>query len=222
MARTTRKSREQRKAERQLDLKTALVKRGKGHGGRREGAGRKPGPQTIAKRQLGIREVTDGIIREGYLPLRVMVGNMKHYMEEGLALEVKMQSALAEYAAMIVGDRKTKREERKRQLDQVERIVELFARASDNRMKGQKCASDAAPYLHPRLSNVDVNVNRGSVHPRDVKVDPNDEEQLVDNYLQLRSMPYEVPLATDEQGAPVEAELLPPEPEQETEDAQAS
>ena len=47
------------------------------HGGKRKGAGRKPG--SLNKRTVALRDISDEALFAGLLPLQVMLQNMRFY-----------------------------------------------------------------------------------------------------------------------------------------------
>lgn len=95
------------------DLKS-IKSRKPGSGGKRRGAGRKPGSATVRT-----REVANKVAAEGVTPLEVMVGTMRALWEEAHSGDV---------------------------VDQQKAIA------------ASQIAKDAAPYIHPRLSNIEANV----------------------------------------------------------------
>jgi len=70
-----------------------------------------------------------------------MIDNMVFYSEKARQLEEGLTETLIENA-------------RKFKPSQFIKVLELFGKVSDNRMKSQKCAIAAAPYLHERLGRV--------------------------------------------------------------------
>lgn len=102
---------------------------------RKPGAGRKPG--SISVRTKFIRAASDEAIRAGAIPLEVMLDNMRFYHEEAQRLLNMFLEANA-----------------KKKLN--ENHIELLAKLYDYRNHSQKCAADAAVYVHPRLSAVSV------------------------------------------------------------------
>lgn len=144
-------------------------------GGYRPNAGGKPGPRGIAKRLMGVREITMDIIKSGKVPLRVMINNMIFYDEKAVSLEEQFADALADNAKTF-------------KPEQFLKAMEIFSQLSDARMKAQKCACDAAPFLHPRLSAVDMQITKREA-PRDIKPDA-DVEKYREDFRQLRSAPF--------------------------------
>lgn len=94
------------------------------HGGARKGAGRKKGSQT--KRTQEIIAVASA---QGISPLEVMLDNMRFAHAQAAELLTKVATGNEPLDANL------------------EDILKL-------RSVAQSCASDAAPYLHPRLANV--------------------------------------------------------------------
>lgn len=98
-----------------------------GRGGKREGAGRKLGATTTKT-----RAIADRALRDGISPLEVMLDNMR---------KAAVEARRAEKDAARSG--------------KPEEVVQLTKSATDYRMTAQACAKDAAPYVHPRLANVE-------------------------------------------------------------------
>lgn len=88
-------------------------KKSTGKGGKREGAGRKPGSANVKSREIANKAASEGIT-----PLEVMLQAMRFHM---------------------------------RKFDEFEDVDSL----------GAACvaAKDAAPYIHPRLSSVEMDAN---------------------------------------------------------------
>lgn len=150
-----------------------LAKDGTHRGGTRIGAGRPPA--SIAKRLAGIREITMDIIKSGKVPLRVMINNMVFYDEKAVHLEEMLADALADNSKRFSEEGFLK-------------AMELFAKLGDTRMMAQKCACDSAPFLHPRLSAVDMQITKRDA-PRDLK-DDEQTETYREDFRKLRSAPF--------------------------------
>jgi hypothetical protein len=116
--------------------KTRFVKMANGHGGRREGAGGKKG--MVKKRTLALRAIADEALLSGTSPLDVMLKNMRFYHEEADRL-----------LASILGDVSGKKKK-------PEALIEALAKLTSFRMSAQKCAVDAAPFVHATLKSVTV------------------------------------------------------------------
>lgn len=144
-----------RPATKSVTKATAPVEKTGRRGGPRLNAGRKPG--SVAKRLMGVREITGDIIRQGKVPLRVMINNMLYYDEQAVYLEEQFSEAMADHVKSFSEKGFIK-------------ALELLAQVSDARMKSQKCAVDAAPFLHPRLSQISMDVTRVDT-PRDLAPD---------------------------------------------------
>ena len=56
------------------------------HGGKRNGAGRKPG--SLNKRTVALRAISDEALFAGLLPLQVMLQNMRFYDNEVRRLKI--------------------------------------------------------------------------------------------------------------------------------------
>jgi hypothetical protein len=109
------------------------------HGGKREGAGRKPG--SLATRT---REVAERALAEGKAPLEVMLDNMRHFQQVALDAEATLEGLTAEE---ITGTEMTPDEQFKHLLAQVKK-------AAGFRIMAHECARDAAGYMHAKLTAI--------------------------------------------------------------------
>jgi hypothetical protein len=120
-------------------------------GGKRPGAGRKPGAATKKTREIANRVIRGEPIEPSAeakagvpnTPLEVMLANMRHAFAVALDAE-KILGALS--PADLVGD--DPQEQFKFLLAEVKKTVDL-------RQVAQECARDAAPFVHARLAPVD-------------------------------------------------------------------
>lgn len=112
-----------------------------GRGGRRAGAGRKPGTVTTKT-----REIAEAAAREGITPLEVMIDNMRFAYEQAQMAESDAVISSDVLDLIRSGDHEGAREV----------MVRLVQKELDYRMRAQECAKDAAPYIHPRLATVTV------------------------------------------------------------------
>lgn len=103
-------------------------------GGKRPGAGRKPGTVSEATRRR--KEVAQQALSEGVSPLDVMLTTMRTLWDQAT--------------------------------DEAGRVVNL-----GKAMQANIVAKDAAPFLHPKLSSVDANVDLGGVT---LNITPDDAE----------------------------------------------
>jgi hypothetical protein len=108
-------------------------------GGKREGAGRKAGGKN--KRTLAAEELRTRILDEGESPLEVMIGNMRTAQRRygTLATELEHFSTGPDADA-----------------DRVKVLADLHKEVRALMMAAHECAKDAAPYLHPKLANIEV------------------------------------------------------------------
>ena len=106
------------------------------NGGRRPGAGRKPGGLT-----LKTREIREQAVAEGITPLEVMLKNMRHYDQAQEAMSAHLTKMLPEVSAMDNPELFTE-------------FVKLVGKVLAFREKAQECAVDAAPYIHPRFASI--------------------------------------------------------------------
>jgi hypothetical protein len=94
-------------------------------GGKRPGAGRKPGAKT--KR---VQEIAAKAAAEGVSPLEVMLENMRFARDQAAELLSKM-------------------------LGTGEADVDALKTLLSLRQVSQDCAKDAAPYIHPKLASIE-------------------------------------------------------------------
>lgn len=148
-------------------------------GGKQEGAGRPAG--ALSRRTRMLNKVTDRHIRGKRLPLDVMIENMIHYQDDA-------RGAQAELAEVFAAG--------KFQMDKDEwmKAIELLAQVGDTRMKAQKCAVDAAPFIHAKLSSIAFTPKHSA--PQDI-VDGKVEEAR-DDFRSLRSQQYVPPVIEGE------------------------
>jgi hypothetical protein len=109
------------------------------HGGKRPGAGRKPGALTVRT-----REVADKAIAEGISPLEVMLANMRFYHQEAIDLVNKLTSEGVAPAEPAEGDEDAAEQVDSNLVEQLRTLLML------RKMAGEEAAR-AAPYVHPRV-----------------------------------------------------------------------
>lgn len=109
-------------------------------GGKRIGAGRKPG--SLTKRTRAIAEQAEA---EGKTPLEVMLANMRHFQQVALDAEAVLSGLTVEE----IGGKDMSPEE------QFKMLLAKAKNAAGFRQMAQECARDAASYIHPRLSAVE-------------------------------------------------------------------
>src|SRR4051812_1400859 len=119
------------------------------HGGKRSGAGRKQGALTTRTRLIAERAVADGCS-----PLDVMLTNMRHFQQVALDAE----AVLATMTATDLPGRPEKPE------DQFKALLAEVKKAAGFRQMAHDCARDASPYIHPRLSSVEMSANVNMTH----------------------------------------------------------
>lgn len=115
-------------------------------GGKRIGAGRPAG--ALTKRT---REVAEKASAMGKTPLEIMLENMRHFQQVALDAEAVLEGLSAEE---ITGGSKMTPEE------QFKLLLAKAKQAAGLREKAQECARDAAPFIHARLSNVQMEVGQ--------------------------------------------------------------
>lgn len=110
-------------------------------GGKREGAGRKPGSKS--KRTLAAEALRTKLLEEGDSPLEVMVSNMR-------TAQSKADELLAELGKVALAQASP---------EILEAAALLTKETRAMMMAAHECAKDAAPYLHPKLANIEVEGN---------------------------------------------------------------
>ncbi len=108
-------------------------------GGNREGAGRKTG--SLTKRT---REIAERAMATGKSPLDVMLDNMRHFQQVALDAEAVIEGLTIQE---ITG-------EQLKPEDQFKALLAQVKKAAGFRQMAHECARDAAPFLHPRLANI--------------------------------------------------------------------
>lgn len=106
-------------------------------GGKQEGAGRPKG--AVSVRTKFIRAVSNEAIEDGVVPLEVMLDNMRFYHEKAVVLQTAIVKDIGKKPPM--------------------ELLEALKELGSFRDSAQKCAVDAAPYVHPRLSSTTVDAN---------------------------------------------------------------
>lgn len=110
------------------------------HGGKREGAGRKPG--SLTKRT---REIAERAAAEGKTPLEVLLENMRHFQKVAHDAEAVIE-AMTEDQVKSLGDSHE---------EQFKALLAKVKQAAGLRVLANEAAKDAAPFMHARLSSVE-------------------------------------------------------------------
>lgn len=118
-------------------------------GGVRKGAGRKAGAVTVKTREIANKVAADG----GRQMLEIMVENARHLFN--LALEA--EQALAEMTPDKIAGLEPE--------EQFNVILAEVKKAAGLRMLAQECASEAAPFMHAKISPIDPGQRREDVVP---------------------------------------------------------
>jgi len=108
----------------------------KGRGGPGRGGGRKKGGQN--KRTIALREVADKALQTGQSPLDVMMDNLLFWHRAAKSLGEQLEQLMLE--GISEEDR-----------EKVMKLLKNFLAAREN---SQRCAVEAAPYVHPKLSSI--------------------------------------------------------------------
>jgi hypothetical protein len=105
-------------------------------GGKREGAGRKPGPGKWSK---DARELRDRLLTAGKSPMELLAANM-------LAAQAEADKLDALRASIDLT---------KMNADDARAYLDLLGRAEVLRATANQCAKDVGPYLHPKVTQKD-------------------------------------------------------------------
>lgn len=135
------------------------------------GAGRPKG--SIGRRMKLIRAIAQNALRPGRTPLDTMLKNMYFYDDKA--------SKLLEILEQKIGDKKVQPME----------LLELLKEMSSFRMSAQKCACDAAPFVHAKLSAIALKVDDSAVR-RTMDETAMSDDELSDYYNNLRLRPTSV------------------------------
>jgi hypothetical protein len=171
------------------------TKKEKQNGGVRPGAGRPKG--SISRRVRAINNMTVAALsRVKKVPLETMLKNMERFDEEADGLYSKLSS-------MIENGKPSSKAPRKEHLEFFDKVMSLMGKMRECRLDAQRCAADAAPYMHQRLAAVQHTMSNDTIKAKP-ESDMSDEE-LADYYNKLRLRPTSVnPLVIDnDTGEPV-------------------
>lgn len=118
-------------------------------GGKRVGAGRKPG--SLTKRT---REIAEKSLATGKTPLEIMLDNMRHFQQVAADAEATLEGLTVEEFSG----------EKMKPEDQFKALLAKVKSAAGLRQMAHECARDAAPYVHARLAATEATVNlRGEI-----------------------------------------------------------
>jgi hypothetical protein len=106
-------------------------------GGKRAGAGRKPG--LPAKKIRERQEQVKAILGDDILPFQVMIENMRHWRR----LAISAEEALAKMSHKDIKPE-----------DVLNHILSQAESVAALRDRAEECAQHAAPYCHPKLSTI--------------------------------------------------------------------
>lgn len=125
-----------------------------------------------------------------------MLKNMDKFDEEADHLQSKLVD-------LIDNCRPPKSAPRSEHKEFLGTVKDLMGKMRECRMDAQRCAVDAAPYMHSRLASITVKQETKSIAAKPET--QQSEDELVDYYAKLRTRPVTVdPLIIDnETGAPM-------------------
>jgi hypothetical protein len=159
-------------------------------GGAQPGAGRPKG--SVGRKLQVIRAAAEGALRPGKTPLDIMIKNMLHYDEKADELLHDIVQAL---------------HFSKKKPDPLA-LIEMLGKLNGMRMDAQRCACDAAPFVHAKLANMQVTVEDKAI-TRAAEETAMTDEQVSDYFNKLRMRPttikpLEIITLDNETGDPVE------------------
>jgi hypothetical protein len=143
-----------------------------------------------------IRAAAEGALRPGKTPLDIMIKNMLYYDEKADTMVKDIVHAL---------------HFSKKKVDPMELLDKLKV-ANETRMQAQKCACEAAPFVHSKLANMQVTVEDKAI-TRAAEETAMTDEQLSDYYNMLRLRPttvkpLEIITLDNDTGEPVEGDSV--------------
>lgn len=119
-----------------------------GHGGKRPGAGGKPGQTTRKSREIAERVAEASLAGIELSPLEVMLESMHHYRKVAMDAEATLMEMNRQQIEEDAGS-----------TDPEKQFQFMLAKVKSTigiRMMAVECAKDAAPYIHPRLAQIDM------------------------------------------------------------------
>lgn len=131
---------------------------------------------SFGRKMQVIRAAANNALRPGKSPLDIMIKNMLHYDEAADKLMHEIVHAL---------------HFSKKKVDPME-LLDKLAKLGGLRMDAQKCAVDAAPFVHSKLATMQLNVTNDEPIERAHDETAMSEDQLVAYYNKLRLRPTDV------------------------------
>ena len=111
-------------------------------GGKRVGAGRPKGALTKRTQEIAAKAA-----KEGKTPLEVMLENMRHFHDVALDAEATLRGLSAgEFSEQVPANATPE--------DQFKFLLAQVKKTAGYRQMAQDAASDAAPYMHPKLAAI--------------------------------------------------------------------
>ena len=170
-------------------------------------------PEPIKKRNVGgrpkgrlnartimLRKVRDNAIVKGKTPLDTMLKNMRRFDDEAEGMYNNLRE-------MVESGRPPKSASADVHMAYFDKVMELLSKMRECRLDAQKCAVDAAPFVHPRLTTVEYKNTTDTIKAKpEVEMS---EDEMIDYYNKLRERPLSVaPLVIDnETGEQVHEEV---------------
>ena len=115
--------------------------------GHQPGAGRRKGSKnktTVAAIELG-----EKLQRLGKSPLKIMLKNMRRFDNDAEELYQELQN-------LIASSKPSERAPYEQKLEYIHEVLALLARKRECTMDAQRCATDAAPYIHPKVGTIEA------------------------------------------------------------------
>jgi hypothetical protein len=130
---------------------------------------------------IAIRNMSEAAMkRVKKVPLETMLKNMERFDEEADGLYSKLSN-------LIENGKPSSKAPRREQLEFFDKVMSLMGKMRECRLDAQRCATDAAPYMHQRLAAVQHTVSNDTIKAKP-ESDMTDEE-MADYYNKLRLRP---------------------------------
>lgn len=143
------------------------------------GAGRKKG--ALNKNTIAARELGEKLHRLGKSPLKIMLKNMRRFDNDAEELYRELQD-------LIASSKPSERAPYEQKLEYIHEVLALLARKRECTMDAQRCATDAAPYVHPKVGMIEAPKDTGNKLESKSEADMSKDE-LRDYYNNLRIRP---------------------------------
>ncbi len=131
---------------------------------------------------VAIRDMTMKAMKETKrVPLETMLKNMVRFDDEAEAMDEELLNLLSSAAP---GARATE----KQKAEFIDKVSKLMVARRECRLDAQRCAVDAAPFMHQRLASVEMKIE-SNVITRTADELHMSPEQLTEYFAKLRDRP---------------------------------